>query len=488
MISFLQKQVVLVLGLGQSGLAMVRFCVAHGAEVAVFDTRPLAPGLEQLPGIGKHITYLTCLPDDVLRYDQVLVSPGLSPNQWPLVAVEAQLQACGRRFLSEIEVFALALNDLRKHLGYCPKIVGVTGTNGKTTTTRLVHMLCERAGCSVLIAGNISPAALDALQDAIQMDTLPNIWVLELSSFQLQHTYSLQCDVAAVLNLTEDHLDWHGDMKAYAAAKERIFFAQTHRVLNRDDPWCVAMVGQNHAVTFGQDTPQQANSYGLSRENGLVWLVYAQPEEQEVGCQQKKQAQPVQIKRLIPMDALQIKGLHNAINALAALALCRALGLSLADLLHGLRQYRGEPHRLEYVTTVSGVDYIDDSKGTNVGATVAALNGLGQTAVLIAGGQGKGQSFLPLAQAVACHARAVILIGQDSAEIALALAFTGVDLHHCDSLQNAVAKAASIAQAGDAVLLSPACASLDMFQSYVERAEVFIQTVREIAAQAGHLC
>jgi UDP-N-acetylmuramoylalanine--D-glutamate ligase len=487
-ISFLQNQFVLVLGLGQSGLAMVRFCVAHGAKVAVFDTRPQAPGLEQLSSVGKDIAYLTSLPDDVLCYDQVLVSPGLSPNQWPLVAVEPQLQACGRHVLSEIEVFALALEDLKKHRGYCPKIVGVTGTNGKTTTTSLAHILCERAGCSVLIAGNISPAALDALQDAIQLDALPNIWVLELSSFQLQHTYSLQCDAAAVLNLTEDHLDWHGDMKAYAAAKERIFSVQTHRVLNRDDPWCFAMVGQNHTVTFGQDIPQQANSYGLLRENGLVWLVYAQLEEQELGRRQKKLAHPVQIKRLIPMDALQIKGLHNAMNALAALALCRALGLSLADLLHGLRQYRGEPHRLEYVTTVSGVDYIDDSKGTNVGATVAALKGLGQTAVLIAGGQGKGQSFVPLAQAVARHARAVVLIGQDSAEIDLALASTGVAVHLCDSLQTAVTKAASIAQAGDAVLLSPACASLDMFRNYIERAEVFIQTVREIAAQAGHLC
>jgi UDP-N-acetylmuramoylalanine--D-glutamate ligase len=319
--------------------------------------------------------------------------------------------------------------------------------------------------------------------------------VLELSSFQLQATQSLNPDAATVLNITQDHLDWHGDMEAYAAAKARIFGPDTLRIVNRDDAATLRMAqGAARAVSFGLDQPTQADCLGLAQEQGMQWLVLAEPEEEGERRRRRKDAppQPVVLKRLMPADALQIRGRHNAANALAALALCRAIGLPLARLLHGLREYRGEPHRVELVANVAGVDYFDDSKGTNVGATVAALNGLGEEdrparLLLIAGGDGKGQDFTPLAEPVARHARAVFLIGRDAGAIRAALAGAGVELIDCATLEAAVEKAADKARPGDAVLLSPACASLDMFRNYAHRAEVFIEAVREAAAARGEV-
>jgi UDP-N-acetylmuramoylalanine--D-glutamate ligase len=346
------------------------------------------------------------------------------------------------------------------------------------------------------VAGNISPAALDVLREALIEDKLPQAWVLELSSFQLHATHSLKADAAAVLNITQDHLDWHGDMQAYAAAKARIFGPETLRILNRDDALCmkmaVAMRGARVA-TFGADAPAQLDCLGLVQEHGMQWLALAATAEEGERRRRKKDGgeQPMIITRLMPADALQIRGRHNAMNALAALALCRAIGLPLAPLLHALREYRGEPHRVELVSTVAGVEYYDDSKGTNVGATVAALNGLGREGqaqlLLIAGGDGKGQDFTPLAQPVARHARAVLLIGRDAPAIRAALAQSGVELIDCATLEDAVARAADLAQPGDAVLLSPACASLDMFRNYAHRSEVFIEAVREAAAARGEV-
>jgi UDP-N-acetylmuramoylalanine--D-glutamate ligase len=483
----LQNQNVLLMGLGESGLAVARFCLREGAELTVLDTRSQPPGLDVLNAIAPNVVLLQSC-EDFSGYDRVFVSPGLNPNAAPLSEAIAQLQQCGKRIESEIELFALALDHLKQARGYEPKIIGITGTNGKTTTTSLTRQLCERAGKTVRMAGNISPAALDVLVQCLDEDCLPEVWVLELSSFQLFSTYSLKCDAAVVLNITEDHLDWHGSMQAYAQAKAAIFSSETIRVLNRDDARVVQMSNGQACVSFGADEPRQADAYGLLRENGLAWLVYASPVAHEGGRRKKDDPIPFVLKRLMPMDALQIRGLHNATNALAAFALCRCIGLPMAELLHGLRQYKGEPHRVEFVANVSGIDYFDDSKGTNVGATVAALSGLERTVVLIAGGDGKGQSFDALTGAVGRHARAVVLIGKDAPAIEQALSQTGVQLHRAESLEAATRKASALAQPGDAVLLSPACASLDMFRNYAHRAEVFVNEVREIALEAGQPC
>jgi len=316
----------------------------------------------------------------------------------------------------------------------------------------------------------------------------------------LHTTYSLQADAATVLNLTQDHLDWHGSMAAYAADKAKIFGANTVRILNRDDPLVMQMAVPGATVSsFGLDEPVKAGNFGLVDDNGMLWLANAVAQEDEEKPQTRRrkdqktpQEQPFQLKRLMPADALKIRGLHNSLNALAALALCRAVDLPLAPLLHGLRDYAGEPHRVELVSTIQDVEYYDDSKGTNVGATVAALNGLGHGGkpnrlLLIAGGDGKGQDFTPLAQPLAKYARAVFLIGRDAASIRSAVAEAGVALIDCSSLEQAVEQAGAMAQAGDAVLLSPACASLDMFRNYAHRAEVFVEAVRELALSRGEV-
>jgi UDP-N-acetylmuramoylalanine--D-glutamate ligase len=318
-----------------------------------------------------------------------------------------------------------------------------------------------------------------------------------LSSFQLHDTYSLNADVATVLNLSQDHLDWHGDMESYAKDKERIFGPHTVRVLNRDDARVMQMASPlANVVTFGIDQPAEPDCLGLVNENGMHWLSVAiGPEEEQKTTRRKKAAVEVEIfvNRLMPADALKIRGQHNAANALAALALCRAIGLPMARLLHGLREYEGEPHRVELVATIGGVAYYDDSKGTNVGATVAALNGLGAEQagagrlVLIAGGDGKGQDFSPLTDPAKKYVRAACLIGRDAPGIRAVLQPAGIELADCGTLEQAVQRAAELAQPGDAVLLSPACASLDMFRNYAHRAQVFIDAVRDLGLSRGEV-
>jgi len=497
---------VLVLGLGESGLAMAQWLAHCGASLRVADTRSAPERLPQLRALapdaafvgGDGSSFAASLLDGI---DFVAVSPGLAPSRELAhivpAAAEKNIPVWG-----EIELFAQALAALKAERGYAPRVIAITGTNGKTTVTSLTGLLCRRAGLGTIVAGNISPAALDRLHDALSNDTLgddslPQVWVLELSSFQLHTTFSLQADVATVLNVTQDHLDWHGDMVAYAADKERIFGNGTIRVLNRDDPLVMQMASPlAQVVTFGADEAEEAGSFGLVDENGMRWLAVAVEAEEPQKKRRKNDIVevPVATNKLMPVDALKIRGRHNAVNALAALALCRAIGLPMAQLLHGLREYQGEPHRVEHVMTIAGVDYYDDSKGTNVGATVAALNGLGasqdgssQQLVLIAGGDGKGQDFAPLADPVAKYVRAVLLIGKDAAAIRGALASTGVALTDCATLEEATRKAAECAQAGDAVLLSPACASLDMFRNYAHRAQVFVDTVREIGLSRGEV-
>jgi UDP-N-acetylmuramoylalanine--D-glutamate ligase len=379
--------------------------------------------------------------------------------------------------------------------GYTPAVLAITGTNGKTTVTALTGQLVERAGKSVAVAGNIGPTLLDTLSARIDADDLPEVWVLELSSFQLDGVQDFEPTAATVLNLSQDHLDWHGDMAAYAAAKARVFGRKGVMVLNREDAAVMAMRpapvklarGQvaRSVITFGAAMPLRPGDYGIERLNGMAWLVRALEADE---TQKRKRGAAVEeeeifIQRLMPADALRIRGRHNALNALAALALATAAGCQLAPMLYGLREYRGEPHRVEPVAIVGDVEYFDDSKGTNVGATVAALVGLGEERrlVVILGGEGKGQDFTPLAAPVAQYARAVVLIGRDAPLIEAALAATGIPLLGAASLAEAVTLAAGRAHPGDAVLLSPACASFDMFRDYAHRAQVFCEAVEALA-------
>lgn len=487
----------LVLGLGESGLAMARWLARWGVALRIADTRPEP---ERLPALRETVSDAEFIggPFDAALLDGVdfvAVSPGLAPAR-ELADLLPAAQERSIPLWGEIELFAQALTALRSARQYAPKVIAITGTNGKTTVTSLTCLLCRRAGLKTVVAGNISPAALDVLRNALDNDDLPQAWVLELSSFQLHTTYSLQADVATVLNITQDHLDWHGDMDAYAADKARIFGPGTIRLLNRDDQRVMQMSAPLATnISFGIDEPAQPDCLGLVDDNGMQWLAVALPAEEGEKRRRKKGnvEVEVQLKRLMPVDALKIRGQHNAVNALAALGLCRSIGLSLAPLLHGLREYRGEPHRVEPVATIGGVDYYDDSKGTNVGATVAALKGLGATQgggsrlVLIAGGDGKGQDFSPLAEPIAKYVRAVLLIGKDAPAIRTAIEQSGVELVDCTTLESAVQNASELAHPGDAVLLSPACASLDMFRNYAHRAEVFVAAVREVALSRGEV-
>ena len=506
---------VLVLGLGETGLSMLRWLNAQGAQLRVADSRNEPPGLTEA---GQYVAagQIFCgVFNDALSegIDLIAISPGI-PLSDPFVQ---RAVARGIPVAGDIELFAQQVRgqhapagipplsptlsdgttshstrltrDVSQVAGYRegrggerekqPLILAITGSNGKTTVTAMVEHLCKAAGKDVAAAGNISPAVLDvAMQRGGEQ---PEIWVLELSSFQLETTFSLNADAATVLNVSEDHLDRYAGIDEYAAAKARIFqgsrpphltLARTVsgvQVLNRDDARSMKMaLPGREVVTFGMDAPPGERDFGVERDGGYIWLA------------QGKQ-------RLLKASELQVAGLHNVANALAALALCRAIGLPLSLLLDALRNFKGLPHRVERVVEIDGVTWYDDSKGTNVGATVAALQGLGCKAVLIAGGEGKGQDFAPLNSAVAQHARAVVLIGRDAPLIETALHGSGVPLVRAADMNDAVQQAARLARRGDAVLLSPACASFDMFRNYAHRAEVFVAAVRELTPTTSPL-
>ena len=495
----LQDQHVLILGLGASGLAMARWCARSGARVTVADTRAAPPQLAALQRDVPAARFVKGAFDAALvvgtNVQAVFKSPGLSPQDVAIVTEAAS--AIGIRAAGELSLFSQALADLKATQGYAPQVLAVTGTNGKTTVTALTGQLVARVGKTVALAGNIGPTLLDTLIQHLVADTLPEVWVLELSSFQLEFEGGFEPSAAAVLNITQDHLDWHGSMAAYVAAKANIFGTTGLMILNREDPQVMAMLPEpvrlklhrpqvRAHITFGADLPQRPGDFGLEQVNGMLWLVRAL-EADETLKSRKGETPDLHLQRLMPADALRIRGRHNAVNALAALALAQAAGCALGPMLYGLRDYRGEPHRVQAIGIFNEVEFFDDSKGTNVGATVAALSGLGpeRKLIVILGGEGKGQDFAPLLDPVSRYARAVVLIGRDAPLLRAALQPTQVPLLDAESMAQAVALANAQAQAGDAVLLSPACASFDMFDNYEHRARMFAQAVAELAGACG---
>ena len=422
----------LVLGLGDTGLSVARWAERHGARVRVADTRSAPP--RQFVGDLRLGAFTPALLEGI---ELICISPGLSLAD-PLIG---EALSRGIPVLGDVELFAWHNRA---------PVLAITGTNGKSTVTALVGHLLKSAGVDVEVAGNISPPVLDA---AMKRPAPPAAWALELSSYQLETTWSLNARAAAMLNLTEDHLDRYAGVAEYGAAKARVFQGDGIQVLNRDDPASAAMALRGRRVmTFGLDVPA-ADAFGV--QDG--WLVEGK-------------------ERIVEAALLPIHGAHNVANALAACALARAVGLPREKLASGLKSFRGLAHRLELVATRGGVQWYDDSKGTNVGATIAALRGLGRKAVLILGGEGKGQDFSPLRAPVREFASHVLLIGRDAPLIEKV---TGGE--RCASLEVAVARAADLARPGEAVLLSPACASFDMFRDYKHRGEVFASAVRALA-------
>lgn len=437
---------VLVLGLGDSGLSALRWLNAQGASVAALDTRACPPNAAvveaELPNVNLH---LGAFDAEVLKLaDMIVVSPGVALKE---PTIQAALEA-GVPVVGDVELFA-------QYRSTRAKVIAITGANGKTTVTTLVGEMCKAAGLKTMVAGNIGMPVLDLLTMEV-----PDVYVLELSSFQLETTNSLVADAATMLNLTEDHMDRYADITAYAAAKARIFYNAKQQVLNRDDAWSMIMERPGLVLrTFGLSADPQ--EFGIDDNNQEMWLSDGE-------------------KHLVNVSDLHIKGAHNTANALAALALCRAIGLEYAPLLNALYSFKGLPHRVEWVADMDNVDYYDDSKGTNVGATCAALTGLTEKVVLIAGGDGKGQDFTPLKSPVKSNARAVVLIGRDAELIETVLLDTAVPMYHAHDMQEAVVIAKQVAQAGDAVLLSPACASFDMYKNYIARAESFVNAVKQL--------
>ena len=439
---------VLVLGLGDTGLSVVRALARRGARLRAADTRPAPPALGEVRAHHPDVEVaLGPFGEPLLAgMDAVVASPGLALREPVLRAAAAR----GLEVVGDVEVFG------REVAGRSARVIGITGTNGKSTVTALAGAMGAAAGLRTVVCGNIGLPVLDALDSP--EGRAAELFVVELSSYQLETTSSLALDAAAMLNLTQDHLDRYDSMDAYAAAKARIFLHAKARVLNRDDAWSLGMANGD-TRTFGLGVPANDREWGFDVAQRTL-LHGREP--------------------IVALDEVAIKGLHNASNALAAHALLTATGAPAEPLARALREFKGLRHRVELVAQAGEVRFFDDSKGTNVGATVAALEGFREPVVLIAGGDGKGQDFSPLASAVRARARAVVLIGRDAEQIGRALADTGVPTKRAATMEEAVRQSLALARPGDAVLLSPACASFDMFRNYGHRGDVFAAAARAL--------
>jgi UDP-N-acetylmuramoylalanine--D-glutamate ligase len=463
----LHNKRVLVLGLGETGMSALRWLDKQGAILSAADSRDNPPNVDELARSMPQVAVHTGVFKQaiLLQAEVIVISPGVALSQ---PAVQAAIKQ-GIPVVGDVELFA-------QHRPKHAKVIGITGSNGKTTVTTLVGEICKAAGLKTIVAGNIGLPVLDALN----MDT-PDVYVLELSSFQLETTSSLALDAATVLNVCEDHMDRYNTIADYAAAKARMLKHTKVAVLNRDDVVSFGMAAANK-VTFGLNAAPNITDFGLmeSEDEG---------EAEHYLCSGQR--------KICKASSLKIAGQHNVANALAASALCCAIGIEKSTLGLALQAFKGLPHRVEWVASIEGVDYYDDSKGTNVGATCAAIAGMTknenghnrpQKTVLIAGGDGKGQDFAPLAPAVQANSRAVVLIGRDAKLIEAELLKTNIPLYHAVDLPEAVNIAKKLAQVGDAVLLSPACASFDMFKNYVHRAEVFVTAVKQLESKQVAAC
>lgn len=438
-----------VAGLGISGVAAVNFLHEHGYRVAVTDSRKTPPGHDQIPS-DVQTSFGQLDQELLLQAEEIVISPGLDPKLPEIQAAIAQ----GIAVVSEIQI-------LRRFTD--KPIVAITGSNAKSTVTTLIGLMAKDAGIKVAVGGNLGRPALDLTKDN------PELYILELSSFQLETTSNLHAEVAVILNMSEDHLDRHGDMMGYHTAKHRIFQGVKKVVHNRDDSLTRPLVPDATPMqSFGLNAPDM-NQYGILKENdGTMWLARGR-------------------ERLLKSSEMYIQGTHNIANALACLALGEAIGLPLASMLDTLKTFKGLEHRCEFVKEVQGVRYYNDSKGTNIGATLAAIDGLGAAiepqqgkVAIILGGQGKGQDFTALRDALTKYAKLAVLIGEDRTVIEKAIANT-TTLMHAASLQEAVELCQQHTQAHDVVLLSPACASFDMFKGYSERGHQFVECVNTLA-------
>ncbi|WP_092992315.1 UDP-N-acetylmuramoyl-L-alanine--D-glutamate ligase [Thiohalomonas denitrificans] len=438
----------IIVGLGRTGLSCARFLAGRGEAFMVADSRQAPPGREELQ--REQPDTEVCLgafdPAMFAKAGQLIVSPGVSLDEPAIVAA----RRAGVPVMGDIELFA--------RVARAPVAV-ITGSNGKSTVTTLLAEMGRAAGCEIGMGGNIGTPALELVGDSE-----PDLYVLELSSFQLETTESLQAAAATVLNISDDHLDRHGDIETYAAIKQRVFNRQGSdgvMVINRDDPLVAAMADpERRVIRFGE---REGADYHFAERDGSVWLA--------------RRGEP-----LMDVSILRIAGRHNWLNALAALALGEAVGLPMDAMLTALKRFPGLPHRCQHVAEKAGIRFFNDSKGTNVGATLAAVDGMpGERVVLIAGGLGKGADFRELAPVLARRGRAAVLLGRDAALIAEVLDGV-VPIVWVASMEEAVRKAADLARTGDAVLLSPACASFDMFSGYAERGDLFVEAVGRLPA------
>lgn len=443
----LQNKKILVAGLGGTGVSVLAYCAHIGADAAGYDAKLSDNQQADLKEKFPQFNYFSGnLKDILLNFDVLVLSPGISRRQPEIREFEQK----GGTVLGDVAILANLLQN------QSDKIIAITGSNGKTTTTSLVGHLCEKSGLDTVVAGNIGTPVLEAW---LQRGGKPaDVWVLELSSFQLETTDYLDATAAACLNVSEDHLDRYDDLLDYARAKDLIFNGQnTVQVLNADDVLCCAMKREHRTVKY----------FSLNKPTDYYFDKVAGSLKSEM-------------VDLIKQNDIPLQGSHNAANVLAALALCESIGLDRTVLLEHIQTFKGLPHRVEKVGEKNGVIFIDDSKGTNVGATAAAIAGFTQKIWLIAGGLGKGQDFTPLRDLLRDKAGAVFLIGVDAPKIARDLDGCGVDLIFCETLPQAVQAAFAHAKSGEIILLSPACASMDMFKNYAHRAEVFVQAMNDL--------
>jgi len=443
-------QRVLVVGLGKTGLSCVKFLAERNVDFAVMDSREQPPGMYEMKSQYSAIDVHTGSLDAsmVNEFDILIVSPGIALKEPALQLAKKS----GKQLMGDIEILAQCTTK---------PVVAITGSNGKSTVTTLLGEMVRQAKLKAVVAGNIGVPVLELINDDAETD----FYVLELSSFQLETTLSLDAVASTILNLSEDHMDRYVSMSEYAAAKRRIVSGTGTVIVNLDDSQVRSLIDDEitsrETIGFTLNKPEAENQFGVRLINSERWLCKGNTE-------------------LIPVSTIKLKGQHNIANILAALALGTSIDLPMPAMLEAAQQFSGLPHRTQWVTEREGIQWFNDSKATNVGATIAAIQGIGSDGViLILGGQGKGQDFSELHSSIEQHAKLVILLGEDANIISDALG-SSVKTKTVSSLEEAVAEANSQAVPGDIVLLSPACASFDMFDGYEHRGNEFMRLVQEV--------